>query len=108
MKSYLKNLGLRWGIRSIYRLWLILFIFAISGTTTLFIKEPVYYLFNMSEHTPGWIKAMVYIAAILPSYFFILLFYATLFGQQVFFIDFIKKIFLKRRSVNGFKKPCNN
>jgi len=104
MKRVINYLRDKWGIKSIYRLWLIIFIFAISGTTTLFIKEPVFFLFNIGEHSEGWIKTSVYILAVLPGYFLILMFFATLFGEQGFFIDFVKKTFMKMNPKKYLKK----
>jgi hypothetical protein len=104
MKRVINYLREKWGIKSIYRLWLIIFIFAISGTTTLFIKEPVFYLFNIGEHTEAWIKTSVYILAVLPGYFLILMLYAILLGELGFFIDFVKKTFMKMNLKRYLKK----
>lgn len=92
MRRVIDHLRKKWGISSISRLWKILTIFALTGTTTLLIKEPLFYLLHVGEHTAVWIKVTVYVLAFLPGYFAVLLFFAVVFGEQAFFIDFIKKL----------------
>jgi hypothetical protein len=84
----------KWGIESNFQFWLIIFIFSLSGTSTLFIKAPLYILLGITEATPLWIRIAVYLLAITPAYFIILSIYAFVFGQFRFFSRFIKKFFL--------------
>ena len=115
MKSYFKYLKQKWGIESNFQFWLIFTIFGISGTSTLFVKEPIFALLGMDEHTSFWIKFLVYILTITPAYFTLLLFYGTLLGQFKFFSRFIKDflirvLFIKsltRNSQTLFEKSNN-
>jgi hypothetical protein len=90
MRNYFKYLKQKWGIENNFQFWLIFTIFAISGTSTLFVKEPIFILFGIDELTPFWIKFLVYIITIIPAYFAILFIYGTLLGQYGFFSRFIK------------------
>jgi hypothetical protein len=90
MLEKLKN---KWGIKSNLQFWLIFFIFAIAGSSTLFVKQPVFNLLGIDSNTSWWIIVPVYIIAITPAYFVILLFYGTIFGQFKFFWEFEKKMF---------------
>jgi len=115
MKNYFKYLKQKWGIESNFQFWLIFTIFGISGTSTLFVKEPIFALFGMDEHTSFWIKFLVYIVTITPAYFTLLLCYGTLLGQFNFFSRFIKDFFvrvffirsLRRNSRTSLEKSNN-
>ena len=89
----LKRLRDKWGIRSNSQFWLIMLVFAISGTSSMFVKIPLFALLGFDDLTQTWIKVLVYIVAITPAYFALLLFYAFVFGQFRFFWSFTKKIF---------------
>lgn len=88
-----KKLKNKWGITSNFQFWLIFVIFAIAGSSTLFVKRPVFDLLGIDSETPWWIVVPVYIITITPAYFAILLFYGTIFGQFKFFWEFEKKMF---------------
>ena len=94
-----KRLKKKWGIESNLQFWLIFGIFAISGSSTLFIKIPLYALLGIDELTETWVKVVVYILAITPAYFMLLLFYGFIFGQFRFFWAFFKK-FISRFSIS--------
>jgi hypothetical protein len=92
MRKVMDYFRAKWGITGIFRFWLIIFIFAVSGTTTLLIKEPVYNLFGIDESTPSWLRTGIYLIMIIPGYFMILMVYAAVFGEFRFFRDFIRKM----------------
>jgi hypothetical protein len=72
---------------------LIFFIFAITGSSTLFVKIPLFEFFGFDSSTSWWIVIPVYLLTITPTYFIILLFYGAIFGQFKFFWEFEKKMF---------------
>ncbi|RLC25279.1 MAG: diacylglyceryl transferase [Deltaproteobacteria bacterium] len=88
-----KKLKDKWGLKSNFQFWLIFVIFAISGSSTLFVKQPVFDFLGIDSTTSWWIVVPVYLLTITPSYFVILLFYGTIFGQFKFFWEFEKKMF---------------
>ncbi len=88
-----KKLKHKWGITSNFQFWLIFFIFAITGSSTLFVKRPVFAFLGIDSTTSLWIVVPVYLVTITPSYFIILLFYGTILGQFKFFWEFEKKMF---------------
>lgn len=90
MFTKLKN---KWGVKSNFQFWLIFIIFAITGSSTLFVKRPVFDLLGIDTGTSWWIVVPVYIITITPAYFIMLLFYGTIFGQFKFFWEFEKKMF---------------
>ena len=99
-KGFFKKLQDRWGV-SATRVLLILLVFALTGTTVLFIKSPILN-FIVGENEKTWVHSVIYFILILPIYNIILLMYGTLFGQFKFFWEFEKKFF--NRIFNRKKK----
>jgi len=90
MFEKLKN---KWEIKSNFQFWLIMFIFSIAGSSTLFVKRPVFELLGFDNTTSWWIIVPAYILTVTPAYFAILLTYGAIFGQFRFFWEFEKKMF---------------
>ena len=100
----LNKLKLRWKVDSNIQLIIILIVFSVSGSATLFIKN---YLFHWINYDPEWpfiLKAIIYILTIIPIYQITLLLIGTLFGQFDFFWRFEKKA-LRRLGIK-LDKPC--
>ena len=73
----------RWGVGPV-GVVAILAAFALAGTTTLWVKEPVMgYL--LPTVAPGWLQWTIYLIIMLPIYQVLLLAYGTLLGQFDFF-----------------------
>jgi uncharacterized protein DUF6787 len=89
--GFLKKLQDRWGV-SASRVLIILVVFALTGTTVLFIKTPILD-FIVGEDVKTWVHSLVYFILILPIYNILLLIYGSLFGQFQFFWDFEKRFF---------------
>jgi hypothetical protein len=107
MKNYFKYLKQKWGIENNFQFWLIFTIFGISGTSTLFVKEPIFTLFGIDELTPFWVKFLVYILTITPAYFILLMIYGTLLGQYRFFSRFTKDFFIKIFFIKRVKRKSH-
>lgn len=90
-----KQLQGLWGV-SANQVFIILFVFALTGTTVLLLKHPVVNFFSEENNTPLLFSILYYIL-ILPIYNIILLGYGFIFGQFRFFWNFEKKM-LKRMS----------
>jgi len=91
--GFLDKLQKRWGV-SAWRVIIILIVFALTGTTILFIKAPILD-FIVGENEKTWVHSVIYFILILPIYNIILLIYGALLGQFKFFWEFEKK-FLNR------------
>ncbi|WP_375579267.1 DUF6787 family protein [Marivirga tractuosa] len=87
MFEKLKN---RWDLKSGWQVAIVLLVFACTGFTVMFLKEPVLSLFAAKEER-NWVFSTVYYILIFPVYFVILLFYGFIFGQSKFFMGFVKK-----------------
>lgn len=82
----------RWALKSGWQVFIVLLVFACTGFTVMFLKEPILSLIAAKEER-NWVFTTIYYILILPVYFIILLFYGVVFGQSKFFIDFVKKTF---------------
>lgn len=87
MFEKLKN---RWNLKSGWQVFLVLLVFACTGFTVMFLKEPILSLIAAKEER-NWVFTTIYYILILPVYFIILLFYGYIFGQSKFFLGFVKK-----------------
>lgn len=91
MADWVKKLEKRWGV-STARVFIILIVFAFTGTTILLIKKPIFNLIAENGDLPIWASVLYYIL-ILPVYNVLLLVYGFLFGQFSFFWTYEKKFF---------------
>lgn len=88
-----EKLKQRWNIRSNFQVIIILIVFAITGSATVYLKKIVFDLIGIIPETHFGIKAPVYIIVILTVYNILLLIFGLLFGQFRFFWEFEKKFF---------------
>lgn len=92
--GWLEKLRERWKLKSIRQVIVVLIVFACTGFTVVYLKQPV--LRFLGGDPPFTATATVlYYVFILPVYNIILLAYGFLFGQFAFFWEFEKK-FVKR------------
>lgn len=81
----------RWGVDSVWQVLLILFIFSITGFTTLYVKKMLFDLAGLTAQSPFWGKALLWVFAVLPAYQLLFLGYGFIFGQFDFVWRFEKK-----------------
>lgn len=93
MFQYLKE---KWNLKSNFQLAIILVVFAITGSSSLYISKPLLEFLSITTESmnslPYWILRILVVTIV---YQFVLLIVAFLFGQFKWFLDFEKKI-LKR------------
>jgi len=85
VKKLFEKLKVKWGIESNWDVLAILVVFAISGSSILFVKPIWYKIFNITEATPTWLRYVVWVAMVFPTYQAFLLIYGFLLGQFKFF-----------------------
>ncbi len=81
----------KWQV-STRQVWIILLVFACTGTTVLLLKRPLLAAVA-GEGEPPVLFTVAYFALILPIYNMLLLAYGTLFGQFRFFWAYEKRLF---------------
>jgi hypothetical protein len=92
MRRFFNKIKRKYDIKSDFQLVVINIVFAISGSTSLFARRGLFYFFGIDEQTSIIIKVLTYIGTVVPSYFIILLFVGTVFGQFRFFWKFEKRM----------------
>jgi len=89
--GFFRKLQKKWKV-SFWQMIVILIIFALTGTTVLFIKQPILWLIGFGGDENSTLKTILYLLLILPVYQILLLFYAFIFGQFSFFWTKFKKL----------------
>ena len=103
MRDYFKKFKSKWGIKSNFQLIIILVVFAITGSCSLFVTEPLLNLLNISEENlRPWLYTILKVIIIFPTYNILIIIIGTIFGQFSFFWNFVKKM-LSRIGLNFFK-----
>ncbi|CAN5455495.1 hypothetical protein BH23BAC1_BH23BAC1_02190 [soil metagenome] len=97
-KNFLNKLKTKWGLTNLFQVIMVLLVFAITGTTVVFMRKTLFLWIGFDEATSFWLKSLVYILFVFPAYQVLLLFYGSIFGQFNFFWSKEKKLiaFLSR------------
>ena len=89
--SWIDRLKKKWNLNTASQVFLVLLVFALTGTTVFLIKRPILEVFSLADK--HWGYSLAYYLLILPLYNVILLLYGALFGKFRFFWEFEKKMF---------------
>jgi hypothetical protein len=89
-KGWVAKLQDRWGVTA-NQVFIILIVFACTGTTVMFLKKPIVAFF-VGDGDKSIIFSVIYYILILPVYNIILLIYGFIFGQFDFFWKFEKRM----------------
>ncbi len=96
----MKRFKEKWNISSNYQLAIILIVFAITGSLSLYVSRPILEALSINKEIfSTWLYWPLRIIIVFPIYQILILIIGTIFGQFKFFWKFEKK-FLKRI---GFK-----
>lgn len=83
----------RWNIKSNWQVFVILVVFAVTGSTAAYLSKPVLELFGIVKgDVSNWIYYPLYIILIFPIYQVLLVSFGFIFGQFAFFWAFEKKM----------------
>lgn len=103
--GFLQRLQTKWKLESLLQVVLVLVVFACTGFTILFIKNPILNFFSIERGGgQGFINTVLYLILILPLYQIFLLIYGFIFGQFNFFWEKEKQIFRRIGSMFKSKK----
>ncbi len=98
----MEKLKARWGIEHNWQIIVILFVFAITGSTATYLGKPILSFLNITIEIFSifgyWTLRIVVLFII---YQFLLVFFGWLFGQYTFFWNFEKKM-LRRIGLKRF------
>ncbi|WP_254154629.1 DUF6787 family protein [Chryseosolibacter indicus] len=97
---WIQRLKNKWNLKSPFQVVIVLIVFACTGFTVLFIKEPIMKWLSGNEES-STVGTVLYYIFILPLYNVLLLAYGFIFGQFDFFWQFERRFF--NRITNKFK-----
>lgn len=98
----MKRFKEKWNIVSNYQLIIIFIVFAITGSLSLVVSDPILEALSIErEILSVWIFWPLRIMIVFPIYQILILIIGTIFGQFSFFWEFEKK-FLKRIGFKNF------
>src|SRR5688500_18279306 len=83
--NFITRLQQKWGVESILQVILILLVFSLAGSTAVMLRKSFFGLIGFNAHTAFWLKTIVYILFLFPTYQLLLLVYGALLGQFKFF-----------------------
>ena len=94
--QWMKKLKLKWGIKSNFQIILILIVFAITGSLSLVVSDPMLNLIGLEkENVNPWIFTPLRLIIVFPVYQVLILIVGFVFGQFKFFWNFEKKMLIK-------------
>jgi hypothetical protein len=97
--TFLHRLKVKWGVHSALQVLLILLVFSLAGSTAVMLRKSFFGLVGITEHTDFWLKTIVYILFLFPTYQALLLIYGALLGQFKFFWAKERKMLLAVRKL---------
>lgn len=87
------NFKKRWNITSNWQIFVIIVVFAITGSSAAYLSKPVLSFFGILKgEISNWIYYPLYIVLIFPIYQVLLVFFGFVFRQFDFFWAFEKKM----------------
>lgn len=98
----MEKLKKRWGITSNWQIIVIFIVFAITGSSSLFVTKPVLSFFGIIKENFDYsiFYYCLKILLVFPVYQVLLIFFGFIFGQFQFFWNFEKKMLSRM----GFKR----
>ena len=100
--GWIERLRKRWQLGSAWQVLVVLFVFACTGFTIMFLKKPILKVLGTNDSSSA---SIAYYLLILPLYNLILLAYGFVFGQFRFFWEFEKRFI--SRLISIFKRTKN-
>jgi hypothetical protein len=84
-------------VQSGWQVWMILLVFALTGTSVMYLKKFLFGWIGIDDATPLYIRILLSVLVIFPLYQVLLLMYGWLLGQFSFFWKFEKKMLQRLR-----------
>lgn len=98
----------RWNIKSNWQAFVIIVVFAITGSSAAYLSKPILSLFGIVKGSvSNWLYYPLYILLIFPVYQVLLISFGFIFGQFTFFWAFEKKM-LKSMGLGFLVKDKKN
>jgi len=99
----------RWGLENNNQVWLVLLVFALTGTTVMVLKRVLFKWSGLNETEYYKTITVAYYILVLPIYQGLLLVYGYLFGLHSFFWEKEKRLYARIKNLFvRHKKEENN
>ncbi len=102
--TWITRLKTKWNIQTDRDFWMIILTFSLAGMFITFARRIIFHLVGIKATTPLWVKVVLYIPLVPPSYYLGLLFFGTVLGQFAFFWEWEKNMLRRLRLIRS-KKP---
>lgn len=90
------NFKERWNIKSNWQLFVIIIVFALTGSSAAFLSKPILTTFGITKESHVlWKYYSFYFLLIFPIYQVLLVSYGFIFGQFKFFWEFEKRLLVR-------------
>jgi len=97
LTKYFNRLKRKWDVQSNLQFWIIMLVFAITGTSILIVKPFLFELLGINSSLNTFLYVLLYILIITPVYFINLTIIGTLLGQYRFVNAFVIKRFTRKK-----------
>ena len=97
----------KWKVNSNFQFFVIMIVFAITGSLSVYISKPVLSFFNISHNSLNIMYYPLRVLIIFPIYQILIVIIGSLFGQFSFFWNLEKKMFMRISSLFIGKKEDN-
>ncbi len=91
MEEFIEKLKKRWEVETLWHVVLILFIFSITGMTSLYVSNFFFEMIGVNGQTAVWKRVILWLVIEVPTYQILFLGYGFLLGQFNFVWRFEKK-----------------
>ncbi|HHB79468.1 MAG TPA: prolipoprotein diacylglyceryl transferase [Saprospiraceae bacterium] len=95
MRKPLDRLKKRWKVKQNWEIGIILIVFAVTGSSTMYLYGFIKGWMDISAETPWWLRTIAFVFIALPLYNLLLIFWGILMGQGAFFLLFVRKFMSK-------------
>ncbi len=104
MTGFLQNLKKRWSIETNIQLLIIIIVFALTGSSSVYVSEKITMgIGQFGWFNDFWLTIIKWVFIVTPVYVVLLVVIGTLLGQRAFFVAFAKKMLKGIGRVFGMK-----
>ncbi len=104
MNNYFEKLKQKWQINSNWSLIIIFIVFAITGSSSVYVSSYIIDTLQELLSLSGWQRTVLKIFTVTPIYMVLLLFFGFIFGQWHFFWGFQQKMWRRIGGLFGIGK----
>ena len=107
--NWIIKLKKKWNIDSNWDFILIMIVFSIAGMSIVYVRRPLFHVLGITATTPFWIKFVIWLIIVFPTYQINLIIFGFLLGQFNFFWEKEKQMGrFFRRLVVGKKRSATH